>query len=819
MDVNNTPYFLLRGPEDFRQGSSHLDWHPGLQALTLAQNQALRLPTSDPAAALAAWEASRPLALDSFNQIGRLNVDGSRVEVYSGRHDPVNHEPLYLPLQDRELNLVAAPAGRFTDMAFAAVPVTAETGFGQPAGDGRLALPFSDDNDQHGLVLFHLGRRWQSACVWDNQGAPDALGHKPLRACIDAQNRIWLITANALMLCSGEPLPLPFTPQAARFEPLQTNPHPLRRVWRQDLPPPWRALALCCDLNRLYLLCHDGAGRQAILTRPLSEKPDGGFNVYDCAANLPFAVDLALAADSSLPEGGRLAALAPRQAGDAGFRQRDCAVLRLDWDAQNGSGLAHLVLERYPMLSLAQPRFVSSADGQLRYQAEADSDFPGVTPRPRELHALRRPQYFKEGKALLQTLLDSGQPDTHWHRLYLDASIPPGCEIMIGARVFASKEPGEPRPDPVMQPKPLWNPLPSELAFGTSLAGQKKGCSGLFEILLQHPGGPVRQMRGRYCQLQVVLRGDGRQSPALHAIRVYYPRFSYQEAYLPEFFRQEMAYDENRTSGPANAADVRERLLAAFEGLLTPLEGRIAAAEQLVSPDATPTANLPWLAEALGERLPLHWPEARQRRWLNGVTLIQQYKGTMAGLRLALDILSDGGIQRGEIVVLENFCLRRTLATILGINMEDTDHPLTLGTGMSGNSIIGDSLILSEADAREFLALFAPELASEAEAAQVEAFFEQYAHQVSVLLHGRAVALRSGVEEVLREHLPAHLQYRIIETEHPFVLGIAPLLSIDTFIETTLEPRRVRLNDTYLSREGILKNPAAFSPEDINAKA
>jgi len=77
--------------------------------------------------------------------------------------------------------------------------------------------------------------------------------------------------------------------------------------------------------------------------------------------------------------------------------------------------------------------------------------------------------------------------------------------------------------------------------------------------------------------------------------------------------------------------------------------------------------------------------------------------------------------------------------------------------------------------------------------------------------------LRAAVEQVLTEQLPAHVQYRIIETEHPFVLGIAPLLEIDTFIETTPEPRRFKLDDTYLGREGVLKNPAAFSPEDINA--
>ena len=149
------------------------------------------------------------------------------------------------------------------------------------------------------------------------------------------------------------------------------------------------------------------------------------------------------------------------------------------------------------------------------------------------------------------------------------------------------------------------------------------------------------------------------------------------------------------------------------------LEGRIAASDQLASPDSTLPEHLSWLAEVLGTPLPAHWPESRQRRLVRETTLVQQYKGTLYGVQLALDIACDGGVQRGEIVLVENFRLRRTMATILGISMDDADHPLTLGTGMSGNSIIGDSLILSESDAREFLALFSPDLATKEEAAVV----------------------------------------------------------------------------------------------------
>lgn len=793
MDINNSRYWLLRSADEFEQGSSKLHWSSRRQALTLVQNQSLRLPASDPGGALDAWQNSMPLALDGFNQMGRLSDDRSRMEFNSGRG--------FLTLQDRELADVVAPVGSFVDVAL--------------GGDARLALPYSDDANQHGLLLFHLARRWQTACdlSLDRDGVTPLPA--PRRAWIDADNQIWLIGATQLMLCRGQPLPLPYQAQPARFEPETVNPQALGLHWAQPLPAGWQALALCGDDTLLYLLVHDGAGGQAILTRPRSRSAQSAWRIHPCASDIPFVIDLALAADSSYPVPGRLAALAPRQTGDTSFTQRDATLLELRWNSDSDSGSAVLMRERYPMLSLAVPRFVSSADGQLRYQAEADPDYPGFVPRPRELHALRRPHYLLEGSAMLNTVLDSGQPDTHWHRLYLDAGIPPGCAIEIGVRVFAS--PGQRGAAAIIpQQPPLWCPLPSELGFADAISGQQPGISGLWEILLQRQDGPVRRISGRYLQLQVTLRSNGRQTPCLHAIRVYHPRFSYQEAYLPEFYRQETDFDPDNSSGPANGADVRERLLATFEGVLTPIEGRIAASDQLLQPEATPAHNLAWVAELLGTPLPAYWPEARQRRLVSQATLVQQFKGTLYGVNLALDIGSDGGVQRGEIVLVENFRLRRTMATILGVSMDDADHPLTLGTGMSGNSIIGDSLILSESDAREFLALFSPELATQQETEIVRRFFERYAHQVTVLLHGRARQLRTLVETLLSENMPAHLQWQIFETEHRFVLGTAPLLTVDTFIDNEPQPRAVALNDTYLGREGMLNNPAAFSPADIN---
>ena len=203
---------------------------------------------------------------------------------------------------------------------------------------------------------------------------------------------------------------------------------------------------------------------------------------------------------------------------------------------------------------------------------------------------------------------------------------------------------------------------------------------------------------------------------------------------------------------------------------------------------------------------------------MENATLIQQRKGTLPALNLALDIVTDGGVQNGSVVVTENFRLRRTMATILGVHMDDSDHPLTLGTGISGNSIVGDSLILSEIGAKEFLALFAPEIATEDERQAVTEFFEKYAHRVSILLHGDARKQRQEIESMLEAQLPAHLQWRIIETEQPFILGTSPLLSIDTWLEQRPGYEQVKINKTHIGRTDLLMNPLAFSPSDINQR-
>ena len=808
MDSNNLPYFLLREPGEFAFDSYRLEWHSQCHALLLAQNQELRLPTTGKTASLARLATATPLVFDRYGQVCRIHSGGTYLEYNSGRG--------YLPLQDGDLELVDALEGKFIDLAI--------------NREGRLAAIYADTNThRQGVLVFHLAKRWQAAV---------ALPERPLRVWIDNDQVVWVLGTTRLMRCTGEPLPHTYEPQIDRFEPLAENPHPLHVVETFGLRPvdlpaaeqklalltdQEQPLALCGDDENIYLLASGTGTVQSVVSLPRSGNRLQARR-YTLDKAVPFAVDMGWVGS------GRLALMPVQEIADTAFVKRDCPVVQLRWHkatadtAAWGEGL--LIRERYPMLSQAEPRFLASADGVLRYQARVDAgseeEALGFTVRPRELHALQRPRYHtiraaKDAEPVSIAELDSGLPNQVWHRVYLEGRIPAGARLRLFARVYNNPEDKETNAY-IEQPDWVWCPFRSDQAFGKGVVEAKTNESGLFETLLQRRGGPVRRLAGRYLQLALVFESDGRHTPAVHALKIYYPRFSYQEAYLPEHFRQEHAVNPALDNLPANGADFRERLLAAFEATWTPLEAQIASAELLLHPQFTLPDYLPGLAQCLGQTLPEQWPVARQRRWLMESGNLQQWRGTLYGVQLALDILTDGAVARGQVVLVENFRLRRTMATLLGVQMEDEEHPLTLGTGVSGNSIVGDSLILAEKDRREFIALFAPGLANAGEKKVIANFFDRYANQVTVLLHGDARRFKDLVQATLEQEMPAHVQWRLVETDHPFVLGLAPLLGVDTFLERQPPARPVVLDDTWLGREGLLKNPPAFSPRDVHSR-
>ena len=796
MDSNGTRFLLLNSAADFGERSADCGWDAALGAFALARRDTPRLPAMPADQTRAALAACLPLVLDTQGQYGRLSPDRRRFEfVLKWPAAEADWKPVLAELAGDSAPsleaLILDPVDAPADTAFTDLHL---------GGEGLAALAWNSEH-RNGLTLVHLRKRWLVLCDLDPVFSPK-------RIWVDAENRVWVAGDATLALCRGGPLPQPYAPRPERFEPSQVNPDPLRPLWHQALPENAGLIAMAGDADWLYLLVElapdpDGTTRQAVIRRRLDAQADLPLEAFPIDAALPYATDL-VAIPPEAHSLGQLLLLAPLDAAAQQASRRDCAVVALE-QGEDGP-IARMQPERWPMRALASARFVRALDGEPRYLADD---------RPCHLHRLAQARFAQHAGAVLSNRLDAGEPDVLWHRLTLEACIPPGCRLAVAARVCDDwNRRAEAGWDP--QPEPLWLPQASELPFDAGRLASIPKQQGLFEILLQRPNGAVRELRGRYLELKLTLTGDGRHSPAIHAIRAWFPRFSWQQAYLPEHFHQQERPPAKTPDAPerANAADLRERLLAGLEGLLTPIEDRIAASECLLYPESMPAARLAGLAASLGCRLPAHWPETRRREWLAHQGTLQRRRGSFAGLCLALDIASDGAVGRGQIVPVENFRLRRTLATVLGIDMSDARHPLTLGTGQSGNSLVGESLILGDEDAREFLALFAPELAqSHSDRRAVTQFFDRYARRLTVVLHGEARALRRTVEAILPEQVPAAVQWVVRETDHPFVLGLSPLLRIDTYLERQPPFGRVVLDRTRLGRGDLLTNPAALSPE------
>jgi phage tail-like protein len=270
---------------------------------------------------------------------------------------------------------------------------------------------------------------------------------------------------------------------------------------------------------------------------------------------------------------------------------------------------------------------------------------------------------------------DGREPDCVWHRLMLDACIPPDTEVLIASRA-ANEEAelalAEWQPEPNLYPRGGG----SELPYATAASERY----GTWELLFQ-------QARGRFLQLRLELRGNGRTTPRLRALRAYYPRFSYLERYLPAVYRED-----------AQSASFLDRFLSNFEGLYTSTEDRVAAAQMLFDVRSAPADTLDWLASWFGAALDPAWDELRRRLFIRHAVRLFQMRGTIQGiqaaLRLSLDDCPDDAIfddakrccaasaaRAASIRIVEKFRTRRVPAVALGDPTEAGTPRLVAASG------------------------------------------------------------------------------------------------------------------------------------------
>ena len=283
-------------------------------------------------------------------------------------------------------------------------------------------------------------------------------------------------------------------------------------------------------------------------------------------------------------------------------------------------------------------RFGGRALAAIKDGGYYDSGVDTVTWTP----IVEQPRMLYEPRAQLVTpVFDSGEIGTTWDRVVLDACLPPDTAVIIESRAadeaFASA--GASPPVAAFQVVGTWLAEPASILRGdgpelpwlrgeAARATRRENGVGAWDLLLQ-------KALGRYLQLRITLTSaNGNATPRLRALRAWWPRFSYPQRFLPAIYR------EDDTAGP-----FLERWLANIESTLTNVEDRVVNVQELFDPRATPAEMLPWLAGWFGVAFDDAWDLRRERLFVKRAMDYFRWRGTVHGLRLALELAFDACIQ------------------------------------------------------------------------------------------------------------------------------------------------------------------------------
>jgi phage tail-like protein len=325
------------------------------------------------------------------------------------------------------------------------------------------------------------------------------------------------------------------------------------------------------------------------------------------------------------------------------------------------------------------------------------------------LIAQRRPRYKSEA-TIITPAFDSFEPDAVWHRLVIDACIPPETRVEVFSRA-ANEAALLELTDWQQEPSLYLRGDGSEQPFARQSIDEARHA---WELLFQ-------KARGQFLQIKLRLTGDGRNTPSLRALRAHYPRFSYLEHYLPAVYRED-----------GQSASFLDRFLANLEGFYTAIEDKIAAVQLLFDPKSAPSEALDWLAGWFDAALDPVWDERKRRLFIAHAVDFFQYRGTIRGLQMALRLAFEDCVDESLFTetaadaarpqafrIVEKFRIRAATAIAYGDPPTTTTGPRLLSQSLrwtpeQGRDALNRlfTLALGSSTPRQF-SLYPPEDANE----------------------------------------------------------------------------------------------------------
>lgn len=431
-------------------------------------------------------------------------------------------------------------------------------------------------------------------------------------------------------------------------------------------------------------------------------------------------------------------------------------------------------------------------------------------------------------------IFDSGSTQTVWHRLYLEAIVPPRCGIIVWLaaadsvndltlsttswypHLAGSADTSSISADVLADvPTAVWQSETCEVPFATPVLDGESvpNQRGLFMVLVQRAATAVRCLQGRYLGIRVQLNGDSRNTPEVAALRAYASRFSYVEHYLPEIYREGKFGADADVPGPSTRRDFFERFVDLFEGQFTRIEDSVATAYLLTRPESTPDSALDWLGGWVGVEAN-GYPPGRRRARLEALPDLYRERGTAAGITRALDVATNGLCTSGAIIVIEDFRMRHLFATILGADLSIKENPLLPGYWASSNSFVGDTLFLGNPGMQaELQALYATNLKLPGEQSETLAFYDQFANRLTVFVHDQVESVDYAlVQNVVEEEKPAHVLAVVQRASQGIMIGLASLVGVNTYLGPEPSPDPATIGVTQVGRYDIVTNMPSLDP-------
>lgn len=352
-------------------------------------------------------------------------------------------------------------------------------------------------------------------------------------------------------------------------------------------------------------------------------------------------------------------------------------------------------------------------------------------------------------------IFNSNERDTQWHRMVIDADIPPKSKIEISCRAANQEMDRTVPPD---DPNISWSKI---------LSSPHNALASRDGLLLN--------ATGQYLQLKIELFGDEAHTPRLRQVLLYFPRLSYLR-YLPATYQED-----------ALGKDFLERFLSIFESFSFDMEQTIARLAKYFDPRAVNGEFLAWLGSWLAVSWDENWPEEKKRAFIERAYQLYKDRGTLQGLEAMVEFFTDK-----DAAILEHFLMRSPM--VLG-----AEGHSRVGVSTVVGKILPKRLVLSENSRIGDFALEETE-------APPEKPFQENAFDFTLLVDTSGLEGReqiAALERIIQSEKPAHTRCFIRTGRGSLRLGLHSLAGIDTILSKGFPPMRLGIS-SYLGKKTFL---------------